>query len=274
MQERSFTDDELLERIQVGLMNDYIAPWFQPATDPSGTIMLSAEALPRFIDPDFGVISPMTFLDVANRHGLLAPIGEVLLTKTCAAFAEWKERGIAPELVTINLTGMEMQTDGVVERIRTALDLAGIEPNNLGIEVAESVAYEEGCEKALSALSDLSDMGVQVIVDDLGADAVNPENLVKLRATAAKIDRITVSQLGEEDDAARRVRELSTITRKLGIPLIAKGVETRIQIDMLVETGCEGQQGFAIARPMPLDSFTEWLDLNSGWDMDTSGAAA
>ena len=273
MQERTFTEEALLERLHIGLKNDYIAPWFQPAMDPTGTVMLSAEALPRFIDPEYGVISPITFLDVANKHGLLGPIGEVLLVKTCAAYAEWAERGIAPELVTINLTGMELQADGVVERINSALKKADIKPSNLGIEVAESTAYEEGCEKALASIETFTAAGVRVIVDDLGVGPVDPENLKKLRASAAKIDRMTVSQLGESDEAAERVKELSAITREMGIPLIAKGVETRVQIDMLVETGCEGQQGFAIARPMPLDSFTEWLDLNTGWDTDASNAA-
>ena len=97
--------------------------------------------------------------------------------------------------------------------------------------------------------------------------------LRKLRATAAKIDRMTVSQLGVSDEAFERVRALSEVTREFGIPLIAKGVETRVQINLLVEIGCEGQQGFAIARPMPLDSFTEWLDLNTGWDTEATNAA-
>ena len=273
MQDRTFTDEELLERLKVGLEQDYIAPWFPPAMDPTGTQMLSAEALPRFIDPEYGVISPITFLDVANKHGLLAPIGEVLLTKTCTAFSVWQERGIEPELVTINLTGLELQTDGVVQRIRKALSVANIKPSNLGIEVAETTATEDGCDAALAAIDALTDLGVKVVVDDLGAGAVDPENLKKLRASSAKIDRMTVSLLGEDDNAFDRVKALSEITRGLGIPLIAKGVETRIQIDLLVEIGCEGQQGFAIARPMPLDSFTEWLDLNTGWDTGASSAA-
>lgn len=270
MQDRKFTDEELLERLKIGLEKDYIAPWFQPAMDPSGTIMLSAEALPRFIDPEYGVISPITFLDVANKHGLLAPIGEVLLTKTCEAYAVWADRKIAPEVVSINLTGLELQADGVVDRIQKALDHAGINPHNLGIEVAETVAKEDGCEKALAAIDEFCKRGVKVIVDDLGAGKSDPETLKALHASAAKIDRMTVSLLGEDDQAFERVKHLSGITRDLGIPLIAKGVETRIQIDLLIEIGCEGQQGFAIARPMPLDSFTEWLDLNTGWDMDAA----
>jgi EAL domain-containing protein (putative c-di-GMP-specific phosphodiesterase class I) len=273
MQDRKFTDEELLERLTIGLEEDYIAPWFQPVMDPSGTIMISAEALPRFIDPEYGVISPMTFLEVASKHELLGPIGEVLLTKTCAAYAEWAERNIAPELVTINLAAAELQTDGVVERIQRALNKANIKPSNLGIEVVETVATDEGAEKALVAIDAFSALGVRVTVDDLGSGEVNPENLKKLHASTAKIDRMTVSQLGETDAAYDRVKALAEITKAMGIPLIAKGVETRVQIDLLVETGCSGQQGFAIARPMPLDSFTEWLDLNTGWDMSSTDAA-
>lgn len=273
MNDKPFSDDELLSRLHVGLENDYIAPWFQPVMDPTGTIMHSAEALPRFIDPEYGVISPAMFLDVANRHDLLGPIGEVLLNKACDAYSVWAEKGIAPDLVTINLTGLELQDPGTLQRIESSLAKAGIKPSNLGIEVAESVAYEDGYEKALAAIEKSHELGVKIIVDDLGAGTVDPENLRKLRASCAKIDRMTVSLLGEDDHAFDRVKSLAEITRGMGIPLIAKGVETRIQIDMLVEIGCEGQQGFAIARPMPLDSFTEWLDLNTGWDTGASDAA-
>ena len=266
MQDRLFSDVELLERLKVGLENDYIAPWFQPVMDPSGTIMHSAEALPRFIDPEYGVISPMTFLDVAYKNDLLAPIGEVLLVKTCEAHASWEERGIAPGLVTINLSSLELQTDGIVDRIKHALDKAGINASSLGVEVVEATAYEEGCEKALKAIDAFAELGTKIIIDDVGSSATDISNLRRLHASAAKIDRMTVSVLGEDEAAMERVQQLAETAREVGIPLIAKGVETRLQIDILMEIGCEGQQGFAIARPMPLDSFTEWLDLNTGWD--------
>lgn len=266
MNEPVFTEAELLERLKIGLEKDYIAPWFQPVMDPTGTVMHSAEALPRFIDPDYGVISPMTFLDVANKHGLLAPIGEVLLKKCCTAYAEWDERKIAPGLVTINLSSLELQADGVVDRIKGALDAADIAPEHLGIEIIEATAYEEGWEKSVAAIEAFTALGVKVIVDDLGMAPSDIKNLRKLRASAVKLDRMTISLLGEDDAAFDRICEIGEMTKELEIPLIAKGVETRIQIDLLVESGCQGQQGFAIARPMPLDSFTEWLDLNTGWD--------
>ncbi len=263
----NLTDEQLLERLKIGLERDFIAPWFQPAMDRAGVNMLSAEALPRFIDPEYGIISPMSFLDVADKNGLLAPIGEVLLIKTCTAFASWAERGIAPELVSINLTGLELQADGVVDRIKLALDNAAISPSNLAIEVAENVASEPGAESALANIDRLHEHGVKLIVDDLGVTPVSPETLKRLRTNSAKIDRKTVSELGESDAAEDQVSALAEVTDSLGIPLIAKGVETRIQIDILAEIGVGGQQGFAIARPMPEDSFTEWLDLNTGWDV-------
>ena len=265
MSQAGHSDEDIAKILQNALANDYIEPWFQPAMDPTGTRMLSAEALPRCEDPDHGVIAPMTFIAVAKSHGLLPAIGEVLLLKTCKAFAIWNERGIAPELVTINLTGDEMQNDGTVDRIKNALDAAGINPENLGIELAESTVYESGCEKALANIQKMLDLGVKIIADDLGSDDCDVENLRKMQASSAKVTRNIVMRLGESDEAEAKLRELSEITRSLDIPLIAKGVETRIQIDTLVSVGCEGQQGFAIARPMPEDSFTEWLDLNTGW---------
>jgi EAL domain-containing protein (putative c-di-GMP-specific phosphodiesterase class I) len=267
MQDKLFSDVELLERLKIGLESDYIAPWFQPVMDPSGTIMHSAEALPRFIDPEYGVISPMTFLDVAYKNDLLGPIGEVLLLKTCEAHAIWEARNIAPGLVTINLSNLELQSDGVVDRIKLALDKAGIEASSLGIEIVEACALGEGSGPALKAIDAFAELGVKIIIDDVGSGDTDPSNVRRLHASAAKIDRMTVSALGEDDVAFERVSALANMAKDIGIPLIAKGVETRMQIDILVDIGCEGQQGFAIARPMPLDSFSEWLDLNTGWDV-------
>lgn len=265
MSKSGHSDDEIVKILHGALENDYIEPWFQPAMDPTGTRMLSAEALPRCEDPVHGVIAPMTFLSVAKSHGLLPKIGEVLLLKTCKAFRIWRDRDIAPGLVTINLTGDEIQSEGTIDRIKNALDEADISPSNLGIELGESSVYEPGFEKALTNIGRMCDLGVKVIADDLGSDRCDPENLRKMNASSAKVTRDIVMRLGESDEAEEKLRKLSAITKELGIPLIAKGVETRIQIDILVDVGCEGQQGFAIARPMPEDSFTEWLDLNTGW---------
>ncbi len=267
MQDKLFSDVELLERLKIGLESDYIAPWFQPVMDPSGTIMHSAEALPRFIDPEYGVISPMTFLDVAYKNDLLGPIGEVLLLKTCSAHAIWESRNIAPGLVTINLSNLELQSDGIVDRIKHSLDKAGIEASSLGVEIVEACALDDGSGKAIKAIDAFAELGVKIIIDDVGSGDTDPNNVKRLHASAAKIDRMTVSALGEDDTAFERVNALANMAKDLGIPLIAKGVETRLQIDILVDIGCEGQQGFAIARPMPLDSFSEWLDLNTGWDV-------
>ena len=169
MQDQNFTDAQLLDRLLLGLERDYIAPWFQPVMDPAGVNMMSAEALPRFIDPEYGVISPMTFIDVAARNDLLAPIGEVLLTKTCKAYKEWSDRSIAPELVTINLSGDELRTPGVVERIEGALREAGIKPHNLGIEVGESVSnprkyYTNNVLNTLNLVHAMMDHGLNYLI--------------------------------------------------------------------------------------------------------------
>ena len=125
MSQTAHSDDDIARILHNALEKDYIEPWFQPAMDPTGTKMHSAEALPRCEDPEHGVIAPMTFLSVAKSLGLLPTIGEVLLRKTCKAFAIWSERGIAPGLVTINLTGDEIQSDGTIDRIKTALEFEG-----------------------------------------------------------------------------------------------------------------------------------------------------
>jgi len=273
MRDSPVSNAQLFDVLRRGLANDRLVPWFQPVMDPTATRLFSAEALPRMVDPDLGVIAPEVFLDVASRHGMLGRVGEVLLAKTCSAFAIWKTRDLAPEMVSVNLSGTDLLERGALERILNAVAGAGMKPANLGIEVAPDIATGRGGTEILKISDAFARMGIRMIADDLGAYPVEAAGLAPLRVSAAKIDRATIMGLGVDEDAATRVWDLVGIASDLDIPLIAKGVENRAQIDLLNAAGCAGQQGFAIARPMPLNTFTEWLDLNTRPRVGMSDAA-
>lgn len=253
----------LVDGLRRAIAEGHIAPWFQPVMDPAGVTMLSAEALPRWDDPAKGVIPAGVFIDVAIRHGLLAEISRILLDQSCANFAEWRTRGIEPPCVSVNVTGAELRSETSVEQIRWAMDRHGLAPQQLAIEIAEGVLTEPGWEQNLTTIAALRRLGIPFWLDDLGSDACDPATIAKVDFALAKVDRKIVGNLDDDPAMVERLGELVQQARGAGMALIAKGVETRTQIDILVERGCDGQQGYAIARPMPYDSFAEWLDLNS-----------
>ncbi|MEM1343985.1 MAG: EAL domain-containing protein [Pseudomonadota bacterium] len=264
-------DTALIEGLKAAIADGRIAPWFQPVMDPAGVQMLSAEALPRWEDPAKGTVPAGVFIPTAIRAGLLTEVSRVLLERSCANYAEWRGRGIAPPVVSVNFTGAELRSGGAADQVRAAIETHAMQPEQLAIEIAERVLYEAGWGQNLKALRDLSEMGVPIWLDDFGADAGNPEHLRRIPLALTKVDRKIVGALDSDDAMVEKLKKLVGEAQEHGMKIIAKGVETRPQIDILVEVGCDGQQGFAIARPMAEDAFAEWLDLNS-WPGDVAAA--
>ena len=257
------TEAGLVEGLERAIAEDHIAPWFQPVMCPNGIELLSAEALPRWDDPVKGVIPAGVFIEAAIRHGLLGRIGRILVGKSCAAYATWRDRGIAPAHVGVNFTGAELASGVAVEVIRWATDAAGIRPDQISAEVAEDVLDGEGWQARVAALRAMHALGVRLCLDDFGSGACEPANIARAPFSMTKVDRRIVGTLDEDPDSVDRLKTLVGAAQGAGLAIIAKGVETRAQIDILSGLGCDGQQGFAIARPMPEDAFVEWLDLNT-----------
>jgi len=266
------TEATLVSGLTNAIEKDHIAPWFQPVMCPRGITLLSAEALPRWDDPVKGVIPAGVFISAAIKHGLLGKIGQALVGKSCTAYAEWRARGIAPAHVGVNFTGDELRSGVARQVMEWATDRTGMTPDQISAEVAEGVLYGEGSEEHVKALRGLADLGVRLCLDDFGSDACDPANIAKAPFESTKVDRRIIAELEEGEDAVERLKDLVWQAQAAGLSIIAKGVETRPQIDILSGLGCDGQQGFAIARPMPEDAFVEWLDLNT-WPADHGTAA-
>jgi len=266
------TEAALVDGLKRAIEQGHIAPWFQPVMCPNGIELLSAEALPRWDDPLKGVISAGVFIPAAIKHGLLADISRILVGTSCRAYAEWRDRGIAPAHVGVNFTAEELASGVAEEVILWATDAAGMSPCQLSAEVGEGVLHGPGAEANVAALAALAGHGVHLCLDDFGSDACDPANIAKAPFTSTKVDRRVISALETDPHSVETLRDLVWQAQAAGLSIIAKGVETRPQIDILSELGCDGQQGFAIARPMPEDAFVEWLDLNT-WPADTAAQA-
>ncbi|HKK50165.1 MAG TPA: EAL domain-containing protein, partial [Myxococcota bacterium] len=164
---------------------------------------------------------------------------------------------------SVNLTGAELRSPESIGQIRDAMEANGLAPEQIAIEIAEAVLTEPGWEASLETVRSLREIGIPFWLDDFGAGPCDAEVIARVDFALAKVDRKIVFGLEEDPAMVERLGALVAQARGAGMRLIAKGVETRGQIDTLVALGCDGQQGYAIARPMAEDAFAEWLDLNT-----------
>ena len=178
------------------------------------------------------------------------------------AIVRWRESGLELPRVTLNLAGTEVKLHGMVDRLRFALDRRDLRPDCLGVEVSETAVIGRGAELAVAALSDLRGLGIEVVVDHFGRDQGALSNLALMGASAVKIDRGVVDQLGQSADSTTLLKGLASLAGSLGLDVIAKGVESRDQLRILETVDCAGLQGFAIAPPMTAESFAEWCTFH------------
>ncbi|MEL6266084.1 MAG: EAL domain-containing protein [Pseudomonadota bacterium] len=232
--------------------------WLQPVVTPTADTVLGAEALLRWRDPRLGEIEPETLLAVAEQHNLLDQVQDRVHLMLAEVLGALIRADALPGRIGLNMDGAELRRHGVVDRLRFALDRAECPPERIAVEVTERACGGRGAELALETVRGLRRLGLGVTVDRFGRDDVSLAGLTEIRATGVKLDRALVRQLGPGGEGQTLLRGLVSLSRSLSLEICACGVETREQLALLGEVGCDSLQGHAIARAMPVDSYVEW----------------
>jgi Amt family ammonium transporter len=241
---------------------------YQPIVDLTSGRIIAFETLCRWRHWSRGLLGPAHFMPLAEETGLIVPIGAWVLEESTRRLALWRARLSAADAldVTVNLSGVELRDRGLVDRAAQALDAAGLPAERLVVEVNEAAAYAEPHERAARNLRALTDLGVGLAVDDLGAPRPGSRSgradregwLWSLPVRLVKIDRGVTAGLGDGPPVGRSGRALASalgLAAARGIPAVAKGVETPDQLAHLYRLGCPAGQGFLFARPMdPADA--------------------
>ncbi len=267
---RFFTRDmnrALMERVSLeaqirkALERDEFSLHFQPRVSLADGRITSVEALARWQHPERGWIAPADFIHVAEEAGLIGTLGRHLLTLACAQGRQWAEAG-TPVVVAVNLSAKQLQERDVVAQIEAVLDETGYEASGLEIELTES-AVMRNIEENVGKLAALRALGIQVSIDDFGTGYSSLSYLKRLPATALKIDRSFVADLGRDGAQAPHdagiVRAVVALSSTLGLMAIAEGIETTAQLDFLRGVGCEQGQGFLLSRPAAAQVVTPLL---------------
>jgi diguanylate cyclase (GGDEF)-like protein/PAS domain S-box-containing protein len=239
----------LVDELRQGLQRDELFLVYQPRIDIATRQVVGAEALLRWRHPRYGVLTPESFLPVADDTGLMVPIGAWALVEACKQGRRWMDEGVGPLTVVVNLTSRQLRDGPLAEQVDKALLESGLAPQSLLLELPETLVRNvpEAIEATLRAISE---RGVRLGVDDFGTGYASLPALQRLRASSVCIDRKLISGVPQDTERADLARALIALARGMNFEVVAKGVESPAQREFLAESGCRICQGslFAVAN--------------------------
>ncbi|KRD55014.1 diguanylate phosphodiesterase [Acidovorax sp. Root275] len=247
---------ELQNDLRQAIDRGQLALHYQPKIDGTRGQISGVEALLRWKHPQHGMVSPVVFIALAERFGLIGRLGNWVINEACRQTAEWARSGMRMR-VAINLSVHQLREAGLAERIEQALLRHGLDASQLLCEITESVAMED-IKATQRTFEGLARIGVFLSIDDFGTGYSSLNYLRQLPAQQLKIDRSFVNDLESSEDARAVVAAVVSLAHALGLRVVAEGVETSGQRDILLGMGCDELQGFFYAHPMPADTLLAW----------------
>ncbi|MBI3529456.1 MAG: EAL domain-containing protein [Betaproteobacteria bacterium] len=249
----------LHNNLRRALENSEFELHYQPKFNADSGIMTGMEALLRWRDPERGLIPPGQFIPVAEESALIIPIGEWVLREACRQNKLWQDESYPALRVAVNLSGSQFRQRNLLEVIARALAETGLAPQYLELELTESVLMHDA-QGAASTLEQLEKMGVHVSIDDFGTGYSSLAYLKRFPIGTLKIDQSFVREITSNPDDAAIVRAIVGLAHNLRLSVVAEGVETQEQLEMLHRLGCDQYQGYFGARPLPAVDFTKLLE--------------
>ncbi|MBA1316751.1 EAL domain-containing protein [Pseudomonas monteilii] len=249
---------QLLQDLRQALEQRQFRLHYQPKFDAQACQPIGAEALLRWEHPQQGLLLPDRFIGLAEKTGLIIPIGEWVLDEACRQMRQWLDQGHQGWRMAVNLSAIQFCHAGLVESVARALQQNGLPANCLTLEITETTAMRDA-DASLTVLQRLSDMGVDLSIDDFGTGYSSLMYLKRLPANELKIDRGFVRDLEQDSDDAAIVSAIVALGQALGLRIVAEGVETDKQQDFLTRLGCDSLQGYLLGQPVPAEQFMDKL---------------
>jgi diguanylate cyclase (GGDEF)-like protein len=258
---------ELQTELRQALERQQLRLYYQPKIHGASGQVTGVEALIRWDHPVRGLLSPEVFIPVAERFGLIGHIGNWVIEESCRQIRHWLDLGLRMR-VAVNLSMHQLRQDDLVPRIRRALDAHRVDPALLTFEITESVAMED-TQATMRSFGHLARIGASLAIDDFGTGYSSLAYLRKLPARQLKIDKGFVADIEHSSDALAVVDAVIKLAHALGLKVVAEGVETERQRDVLLGLRCDELQGYLFARPMPAQMLTVWaMKEDDGHDIE------
>jgi diguanylate cyclase len=244
----AFAQTSLEQHLRDAIAQERMTLHFQPIHSSNGDL-LAFEALCRWTDDALGVIAPDQFIPLAEKLGLMESLGAWVLTEACRQGA-WLQSETQEILISVNVSPSQLLQADFVEIVHRALTVAGLPAGTLRLEISEHILID--METCLAHLYDLRALGVQIAMDDFGQGNSNFGKMAALPLHVLKLDRHFVQGIHQEPRTQALVRGIVQLAHCLGYQVIAKGVETLAEQQMLEALGCDALQGFLFSKPIPV----------------------
>ena len=245
---------QIEHELRRALARDEFMLLYQPIMSLEHGALLAVEALVRWDHPERGRVTPATFIHVMEEIGMIVPLGSWVLRQACTQMAQLnaQRRDAPPLAVSVNISSKQLARDDFPQEVAAVLSETGFDPRRLMLEITES-AIIENAEQASAALQRLKAIGVRILMDDFGTGHSSLGSLHSLPIDSLKIDRSFISRLPNDDQALELVRTMIGLGHNLGLKVVAEGIETREQFDILSRLECDHAQGMLFGAPDELE---------------------
>ncbi|MFS1290364.1 putative bifunctional diguanylate cyclase/phosphodiesterase [Pseudomonas piscis] len=257
-----------LERLQLenqlrkAIEDDQLMVFYQPKLCLATGRLNAAEALVRWEHPVLGRVPPGDFIGLAEETGLIGPIGEFVLRQACRQACQWRQQGLEPIRVSVNLSVYQLRQGKLVSLVRQVLEETGLEPHLLELELTESQLLDS-VEHIIATFQQLRDLGVKLAIDDFGTGYSSLSYLKRIPVDYVKIDQAFIRGLAEGGEDAAITRAIIAMAHGLSLKVVAEGVEDQAQLTFLRAEQCDEVQGYLISRPVDAQGLALLLQAQS-----------
>ncbi len=220
--------------------------------------VIGCEALIRWQHPELGLMPPLQFLPIAEDAGLMTYINNWVLESACTQMLAWLQEGLPLPIMAVNVSATQFRQPGFADHVQLLLERLGLPHQYLKLELTESILLE-GIKNDLEMLKKLTEIGVQVSIDDFGTGFSSLAYLKKLPISEIKIDRSFIRDIPNNEDDMAITTAILALAKSLSLDVVAEGVEHQAQVDFLLEEGCEIAQGFLYSKPLPAKEFAAFV---------------
>ncbi|MCM3570452.1 EAL domain-containing protein [Neobacillus mesonae] len=243
--------------------------YYQPRINPKTNEMVSAEALIRWIHPEWGLILPDEFISMAEGSGLIIPIGEWVVRQICLKMKQWEKEGLPIKKVSINLSPIQLLQLDFVDIVSSIINELNINPNWLEFEITETM-FIENEEEVSKALTALKKMGITIALDDFGTGYSSLNYLKKFPCDIVKIDKSLIDDVHRDKDNYEIIASTIALCHKLHKTVVAEGVETEEQLTLLKRLHCDEIQGYFYSKPVEENEYKRYLTQGFGFKQEES----
>ncbi|MDQ0063584.1 EAL domain-containing protein [Paenibacillus harenae] len=236
--------------------------FYQPKIEMTTGRIYGAEALIRWKHPEFGMVSPLDFIPIAEKTGFIIPLGEWVLHTACQQIREWERMGMTGMSVSVNMSMLQFQQKHIVHTIERIISDAGIRPQQIELEITESI-FMDNAVHTLKVLHELQNLGVKLSLDDFGTGYSSLSYLQNIPLHTLKLDKSFISDIVSDFKKQMIFKSLIVIAHNLNLKVVTEGVETQEELSIIREHKCDAVQGYIYSPPVPAARFAEiYLEHN------------